>query len=84
MKSSWLGIDGAASAKQGLGMLPGSKHRLNPYHLRRALRPEDEVYREVCVGLASGEWERVEKALSIAPEVAVENAKGVYGSFADI
>lgn len=70
VRRCWLGTDGAAWAKQGLGMLPGSKHRLDPYHLRKALlwalRPEDEGYREVCAGLASGEWERVEKALSTA------------------
>jgi hypothetical protein len=64
----WLGTDGAAWAKQGLDMLPGAKHRLDPYHLRKALlqalRPEDTAYREVCEGLESGEWERIDRVLT--------------------
>lgn len=63
----WLGTDGAAWAKQGLHMLPGAKHRLDPYHLRKALlqalRPEDTAYRKVCEGLEAGEWERIDRVL---------------------
>jgi hypothetical protein len=64
----WLGTDGAVWAKQGLNMLPGAKHRLDPYHLRKALlqalRPEDSAYREVCEGLESGDWERIDRVLT--------------------
>jgi hypothetical protein len=69
VRRCWLGTDGAAWAKQGLEVLPGSRHRLDPFHLRRALlqalRPEDGSYREVCAGLESGDWERVDETLKV-------------------
>ncbi|MCL6444508.1 MAG: ISLre2 family transposase [Alicyclobacillus sp.] len=64
----WLGTDGAAWAKQGVEMLPGAKHRLDVFHLRKALlgalRREDAAYREVCAAMAEEDWERVERALT--------------------
>lgn len=58
----WLGTDGAAWAKQGADMLPGARHRLDPFHLRqalmRALGRETETYRKVWDALRAEDWAR--------------------------
>ena len=62
-----VGGDGASWVKQGLEHFPGSVYRLDPYHLRRALVEAlgrgHAVYPEVCAGIATGDWARVEAAL---------------------
>jgi len=66
----WLGTDGAAWAKQGADMLPGARHRLDPFHLRqalvRALGRETETYRKVWDALRAADWARVEAVLTKA------------------
>ena len=53
--------------KQGLEHFPGSVYRLDPYHLRRALVEGlgrgHAAYPEVCAGIATSDWPRVEAAL---------------------
>ncbi len=65
-----VGGDGAGWVKQGLEHFPGSVYRLDPYHLRRALcqglRREHEAYEQVCAGIATSDWARVEAALQRA------------------
>uniref|UniRef100_UPI001A8CD29C ISLre2 family transposase n=1 Tax=Alicyclobacillus fructus TaxID=2816082 RepID=UPI001A8CD29C len=66
----WLGTDGAAWAKQGASMLPGARHRLDPFHLRqalvRALGRETEAYQKVWDALNAEDWSRVEAVLTKA------------------
>ena len=66
----WLGTDGAAWAKKGVELLPGAVHRLDGFHLRRALLRalgrEQEAYRAVCAALEAQEWGQVEAALKEA------------------
>ena len=62
-----VGGDGARWVKQGLEHFPGSVYRLDPYHLRRALVEalgrDHASYPEVCAGIATSDWPRVEAAL---------------------
>ncbi|SIS49384.1 ISLre2 family transposase, partial [Alicyclobacillus vulcanalis] len=70
VRRCWLGTDGAAWAKQGMCMLPGARHRLDPFHLRqalvRALGRETKVYRKVWEALSAEDGPRVEALLTAA------------------
>ncbi|AEJ43987.1 ISLre2-like element ISAlac1 family transposase [Alicyclobacillus acidocaldarius] len=68
VKRCWLGADGAEWAKKGVGMLPGARYRLDPFHLRQAmvaaLGRETQAYRKVWDAVRTEEWSRVEKVLT--------------------
>jgi len=63
----YLGGDGAHWVKQGLQYFPRACYRLDPFHLRRALRealsPSEETYAQVCRAIEAGDWAGVESAL---------------------
>lgn len=63
-----FGADGASWLKQGLEYFPGAVYRLDPFHLRRALREglghDARGYADVCEALANGDpWEEVARHL---------------------
>ncbi len=65
-----IGGDGAPWVKAGCEHFPGAVYRLDPFHLRRTLLEglshDEEAYRAVCEGLAAGDWEAVDRALTAA------------------
>ncbi|PZN07168.1 MAG: ISLre2 family transposase [Bacillota bacterium] len=66
----YVGGDGASWVKQGLQYFPRACYRLDPFHLRRALRealsPTEEAYGRVCRAIEAGDWAGVEAALAQA------------------
>ena len=72
-----VGGDGAAWIRQALEYLPHATYRLDPFHLRRALREglghDARVYPRVCEALAAGKpWPEVQLLL----QVALRRARG--------
>ncbi|WPD18972.1 ISLre2 family transposase [Thermaerobacter composti] len=67
VQACYLGGDGAHWVKQGLQYFPRACYRLDPFHLRRALRealsPSEETYAQVCRAIEAGDWAGVESAL---------------------
>lgn len=71
VKRCVVGGDGASWVRTALEYLPQAAYRLDPFHLRRALRAglghDGEVYPGVCAALAAGEgWSAVEGLLRVA------------------
>ena len=62
-----LGTDGASWLKKGCEYLPNASHRLDAYHLRRALIQalghDEPAYQEVSDAVRCGDWTRVDTCL---------------------